>query len=816
MTGGIDHLPAGPVSAWSLSYGGFSPDEEGQREALCTLGNGYLATRGAAPESRADDVHYPGTYGAGCYNRLRDTVDGQTIENESIVNLPNWLPLTFRVEGGPWFSLSEVEVLEYRQELDLRRGVLVRVTRFRDAAGRTTRLTQRRFVHMELEHLCGLQTTLVAEDWSGRIDLRSALDGTVENSGVARYRKLSGRHLRPVLAEEADEETLVLVAETTQSHIRIAEAARTRVLHDHQHVSVDRTLSVEPGWIAHDLVIDVTQDEPVIIDKLVAVYNSRDRAISGPAVAAVNLLARAGDFDELLDRHVRAWARLWDRSWFEIEGDDETLRIIRLHVFHLLQTVSENSIDLDVGVPPRGLHGEAYRGHILWDELFVFPILNLRFPQITRTLLRYRHRRLPEARWAARQAGYSGAMYPWQSGSDGREENQQIHLNPVSGRWVPDTTHRQRHVGIAVAYNVWQYYQATSNDEFLRFYGAEMILDIARFWASAAVYDHGRDRYVIRGVMGPDEFHTGYPSAPTDGIDNNAYTNVMAAWVLLRALDVLAILPEQLRTQLTEELSLEPEEISRWEEISGKLFVPFHDGGIISQFEGYDKLEELDWNSYRERFGEIRRLDRILEAEDDSPNRYKASKQADVLMLFFLLSADELGEVLEHLGYEWDPAVIPRTIDYYLARTSDGSTLSNLVHAWVLARAHRHKALDYFVEVLKSDVADIQGGTTAEGIHLAAMAGSVDVLQRCFAGVEIRGDTLRLNPHWPEELGALEFTMRYRGHILTLRIAGKQIRVSAGPGVQPPILVCCGDEIAELGPGEAVEMTTLSPMTGTD
>ena len=163
--------------------------------------------------------------------------------------------------------------------------------------------------------------------------------------------------------------------------------------------------------------------------------------------------------------------------------------------------------------------------------------------------------------------------------------------SPAGGYLTPPTGSV---TSASLSLNVWQYYQATSNDEFLRHYGAEMMLDIARFWASAAVYDHGRDRYVIRGVMGPDEFHTGYPSAPEDGIDNNAYTNVMAAWVLLRALDVLAMLPEQRHTQLTEELGLEAEEISRWEEISGKLFVPFHDGGIISQFEGYDKLGELD------------------------------------------------------------------------------------------------------------------------------------------------------------------------------------------------------------------------------
>ena len=800
------------MSAWSLSYEHFKPDEEGQREALCTLGNGYIATRGAAPESRADEIHYPGTYAAGCYNRLSDKMDGHTIENESIVNLPNWLPLTFRIDGGPWFQIEAVNVLEHRQDLDLRRGVLTRTVRFRDTADRTTRLTQRRFVHMEHEHLCGLQTTIVAEDWSGRIDVRSALDGTVENSGVERYRKLSGRHLHPLLAEAAGDETLLLIAETTQSHIRIAEAARTRVFAGDRPLHGERSLAVEPGWIAHDLVIDIGRDEPVTIDKLVAVYTSRDRAISEPGMAATNLLAMAGSFDELLERHVRAWARLWERSSFEMEDNEETLRIIRLHVFHTLQTVSLNSVDLDVGVPPRGLHGEAYRGHVLWDELFVFPILNLRFPLVTLTLLRYRYRRLAAARWAAREAGYSGAMYPWQSGSDGREENQKIHLNPISGRWVPDTTHRQRHVGIAVAYNVWQHYQATGDDEFLVHYGAEMILDIARFWASAATYDHGRDRYVIRGVMGPDEFHTGYPAAPEDGIDNNAYTNVMAAWVLLRARDVLAILPDLRRAQLTETLGITAEEISRWDEISGKLFVPFHDGGIISQFEGYEDLDELDWDAYREKFGDIQRLDRILEAEDDSPNRYKASKQADVLMLFYLLSATELAEVFEHLGYPFDPDLIPRTIDYYLARTSGGSTLSNLVNAWVLARAHRHEALDYLLEALNSDVADIQGGTTAEGIHLAAMAGSVDVLQRCFAGVEIRGDTLRLDPDWPEELGVLEFTMRYRAHLLTLRVAGKQVRVSARPGVQPPIRLAYNGEITELGPGEAVELP--APATG--
>src|SRR5262249_43706092 len=154
--------------------------------------------------------------------------------------------------------------------------------------------------------------------------------------------------------------------------------------------------------------------------------------------------------------------------------------------------------------------------------------------------------------------------------------------------------------------------------------------------------------------------------------------------------------------------------------------------------EGYDDLKELDWKDYHARYGDISRLDRILEAEGDSPNQYKASKQADVLMLFYLLSAGELAGLFRHLGYRWDPGRIPETIEYYLARTSNGSTLSAVVHAWVLARSSREMAVERFIEALRSDVADVQGGTTAEGIHLAAMAGTVDVLQRCFAGVELR------------------------------------------------------------------------------
>ena len=289
--------------------------------------------------------------------------------------------------------------------------------------------------------------------------------------------------------------------------------------------------------------------------------------------------------------------------------------MLRLHISHVLQACSRLTAHHDAGVTARGLNGEAYRGHVFWDELYVYPFLNFRLPEITRSLLLYRYRRLDEARAAAAAAGYRGAMFPWQSGSDGQEETQHLHLNPLSGRWEPDLSRNQRHVNAAIFYNIWQYYQATDDVDFLRDHGAEMMLEIARFWRSIAHFNPGRERWEIHGVMGPDEFHERYPDATDGGLRNNAYTNVMVAWICQTAQAVLDLLPASRREALRRRSGLTDAEIRDWGDMSRRMFVPFHADGVISQFEGYEDLLELEWDDYRARYGNIQRLDRILRAE---------------------------------------------------------------------------------------------------------------------------------------------------------------------------------------------------------
>lgn len=794
-------------SSWLFTYGGYTPEQERLREALCTVGNGYQATRGCVPEASSGPFHYPGTYGAGIYNRLVDDIAGVSVENESLVNLPNWLCLTFRINGGAWFDIDscDIELLNYHHTMDLRHGELIREFRFRDSAGRTCHVLQRRIAAMNLQHVVALETTITAEDWSGTIEFRSLTDGNVRNAGVGRYKDLSGSHLVVSESCELSSSSTLLVCHTVQSRIVIAVAATIAIFKDHQLLECDTQLIAEDHRIGHCCLVSVDSGESITIEKMATICTSRDHAISEPALAAQRMLNQLDHYPDLRRGHIRQWAHLWESFDIEFDNNSDALCAIRLHLLHLLQSVPNRAEDLDAGVPARGLHGEAYRGHIFWDELFVFPVLNLRSPNITRSLLHYRYRRLPEARRAARDAGYAGAMFPWQSGSDGREESQRMHLNPRSRRWIPDASARAHHVGSAVAYNVWQYYQVSGDLEYLIEYGAEMLVEIARFWVSRTTWDKAKGRYGIRGVIGPDEFHSGYPEHPYDGIDNNAYTNVMAVWVILRACEALEALPLRNRLALKESLDIRSHELDMWDDISRRMYVPFHDG-VISQFEGYDQLAELDWHSYRARYPTIARLDRILEAENDSVNCYKVSKQADVLMLLYLLSSDELRELLARLGYNFTPEQIPATVDYYLHRTSHGSTLSAVVHAWVLARGNRDRAMKYFRQVLASDIADLQGGTTAEGIHIAAMAGSIDLLQRCFTGLETRSDRLILSPMWPESLGALRLPIFYRGYRLHLSIHGSSVEISVDDTEHPPIAVECRGQVRTLTPGVTLRL----------
>ena len=762
--------------SWSIEYNSYDPTREGTRETLCAVGNGYFCTRGAMEEIPANlDENYPGTYIAGLYNRLESNIGGKTVSNEDFVNSPNWLPLTFRIGSADWFVPGEDNILEYHRKLDFKTGLLSRTMLVSDGEGKQTRIQSSRFVSMEDPNLAAIQYKITPINYAGTITIRSELDGTVTNLGVKRYRELNARHLTPI-QQGGDGNISYLNVETNQSNIQIGMAAKLQVFCGEEKTSPDFQVSTTQGKVTTIFEVEARSDSPVCIEKMISLYSSNLPDIKDPLKKAQDHIQKQSGFKDIHDLSINAWQVIWDQIDLKIKGDRLVQKMVRLHLYHSLLSLSPHSAELDVGVPARGLHGEAYRGHIFWDELYVMPFYDLHFPKAAQSALMYRYRRLPAARQAARKEGFKGAQFPWQSGSDGREETQSLHLNPISGKWGPDFSHLQRHVSLAIAYNLWNYYWITHDSDFLITSGAELFLNICQYWASLAVKDSQTDRFTISGVMGPDEFHETYPGSTEPGLTNNTYSNLMTLWTFNKAFEILDILPSAKKVKLLEALKISDNELGKWKEISGMLTISLSEDGILEQFQGYFELEELDWEYYKKSYQDIHRMDRILKSENLSPNEFKVAKQADTLMLFYNFSENTILSLISQLGYKPPEGILTKNLHYYLQRTSHGSTLSRLVHAYLAFLEENYDlSSKLYEESLRSDFFDIQGGTTREGIHLGVMTGTILFLYRTYAGLNWTGDIIKLDPKLPPGWKELSFNISFRGVRYHFNISPDQV-----------------------------------------
>ncbi|MEV8634842.1 hypothetical protein AB0395_24620 [Streptosporangium sp. NPDC051023] len=350
------------MNPWLLTHDGFDPAHEGLREMLTTLGNGYFATRGTVPEARADGVHHPATYVSGCHDLPPAQAANRPVEDEDLVNVPNWLPLTFRAGDGDWLSPDNAEMLRCHHTLDMRRGMLSRLLRVRDPLGRVTRVEQRRLVSMADRHLAALSVTIVPENWSGTLEVRSMLDGRVTGSHLAHDPEQADRHLVPICAHAAHG-VIELLTRTATSGVEIALAARTTLAGGLCRTSIGEDAGgcaeqgaeqgaergVEEGRVSDDRAVEVREGEEVTVEKIVALYTSADRAAAESEARARSAVVRAGSFEALAKRHVRAWERLWHREHLPAE-DPRAQQVLNLYVFHRLQAVSPCAAETAVPV----------------------------------------------------------------------------------------------------------------------------------------------------------------------------------------------------------------------------------------------------------------------------------------------------------------------------------------------------------------------------------------------------------------------------------------------------------------------------------
>jgi len=790
---------------WSITYHDYVPEKEKTREALLTVGNGYFGTRGAMAEAEAGQYNYPGTYMAGVYNRLVSKVDDRDTENEDLVNVINWLPVSFRIDDDDFFQLNKAEILEVRRALRFNNGVLYRRLVVRDEKGRETLIGTRRMASMDDPNLAAQEYTITPLNYSGKVTVRSGLHGDHINAGVERYSQLNQKHIEPVLLG-SEENIQFIVVKTTQSHTVIAAAAQVTVFegNDREYVHIHKNHTAGRSQI--EFTKKVRQGEFLRVQKIVALYHNAGQEEVDPLEKALEICKKYKTFDEVLEKSALRWEEIWDNIDIRIAGDRQAQKLMRLHLYHMMVTTSPLNASIDAGIPARGLHGEAYRGHIFWDELFILPFYNLHFKEVARSILMYRYRRLEEALKYAHEYGYQGAMFPWQSGSNGREETQVIHLNPVSGEWGADHSSLQRHVSLAIAYNIWQYYHITADMPFMEEYGAELLFEICRFWASKSKLNRVTGRYEIIKVMGPDEFHEKYQDTEEGGLKDNAYTNLMVAWMFGKAGELLGSMDTEKKVALLERLRITDGEMERWNDIASRINLVISADGIIAQYDGYFGLKELDFEEYRRKYSNIYRMDRILKAEGKTPDEYKVAKQADTLMTFYNLSKEEVDRILERLDYSLPEDYLLKNLKYYLARTSHGSTLSRVVHAQLANLTGDHKlSWELYLDALTSDYNDIQGGTTAEGIHAGVMAGTAWVALASFAGLDLHADYPRFNPNLPEHWRKISFSFIFRGDDYECEVTRETIRIRVDSDKTDGLKIGIRDKDFEIEAGEWTE-----------
>lgn len=763
-----------PKDGWDLVYYGYDPLKEKTRESLLTLGNGYLGSRGSLEESRPGEHHYPATYMAGLYNRLVSKVADRDIENEDFVNVTNWTYVNFRVDGEEWLDIDNVEILSMRRRLHIDAGIYCRKLIIRDKKGRETSIRSRRIVSMDDPHLGIIRYCITPLNYKGRIDISTELNGTHINDGVERYRSLNQQHIEAV-REGAEDNLQYVEIKTTQSDIHVAMAAKVDAEIDGDS-KIEYYRTSDSGRAATIISAEVDQGISFDLTKATTIYRSDDHGIEDALVTALKKANAAADFKTLLEASASAWKEIWQKTDIQLEGDRLAQKLLRVHIYHLMSSISPHNAGIDAGIPARGLHGEAYRGHIFWDEIYILPFYYMHFPEAAKAVLMYRYKRLDEARKYAAVYNEKGAMFPWQSGSDGREETQVIHLNPLSGKWGEDHSALQRHVSLAIAYNTIMYGHYTNDSKFMNKEGAELLIEICRFWAGKAIFDETTGRYSISGVMGPDEFHEKYQDSKEGGLKDNAYSNLMTVWMLDKTLILLNSIAKDDRKKLFDALNVSVKEMILWKDIIKKIALHISDDGIIAQYDGYFDLEELDWDYYRKKYKNIHRMDRLLKAEGKSPDAYKVAKQADTLMTFYNLDSTTVDKMISSLAYSLPEGYLRDNLLYYLQRTSHGSTLSRVVHAHLASMVGDNKlSWELYIGALKSDYQDIQGGTTAEGIHAGVMAGTVLGALNTYAGLDLQGDIVKINPRLPDHWKKISFNFAFKGVNYHCEISHKHV-----------------------------------------
>jgi beta-phosphoglucomutase len=722
---------------WTLIETKFDPAQLHYKETVFTIGNGYLGTRGSFEEG------YPRAWSATLIHGVYDDVP---VVYTELVNCPDWLLLSVSIDGES-FRLDRGDILSYERQLDLKRGILSRKIRWRSPSAKTLDLYFERFASLADEHVLALRAQVTPVDFDGLVKVSASLHGYPENQGYNHWE----------LVDQGEKNRAIwLHMRTRSSRIELGMASKLLVSGTEEDLQVTSV----PGYPTIETSFFASSGQTVTLNKIVTVFTTRK--IEEPVRAAQEKIAQLSSYDQLQSSHVQAWEEAWQQSDILIEGDTKAQFAVRYNLFQLL--ISAPRDDERVSIPAKTLSGFGYRGHVFWDtEIFILPFFIYTQPKLARNLLTYRYHTLNGARRKASHYGYKGAMFAWESADTGDE---------VTPRWaLPNQPYaediriwcrdREIHISADIAYAIWHYWQATNDDEWLRDYGAEIILDTGVFWISRIEWNPKQQRYEIREVIGADEYHEQH-------VSNNAFTNRMVQWHLEKAVAVYDWLcskyPEK-AAELQAKLGITSKQRDRWDDMVANLWIAYDPStNLIEQYEGFFNLEDIDLTHYEPR---TRSMQAILGIEGAS--KRQVLKQPDVLMLLYLMRQSE--------EFPYNREILQKNWDYYAPRTdiTYGSSLGPAIHG-ILASdlGQSDEAYQRFMQAAMVDLEDVRGNA-ADGIHGASAGGIWQAVTFGFGGLKLTQEGPTATPQLPSHWQRLKFKIYWRGtwHEFDLKAEGR-------------------------------------------
>jgi maltose phosphorylase len=729
-------------------------------ESLFTLGNEYMGLRGFFEEGYSGDT-LEGVYVGGIYYPDKTRVgwwkNGYPEYFAKVANSINWARFVIRVNGQE-VDLARHTPLFYRRELDMKTGILTRHAIVEIGKGNRVRLVFRRFLSMDDRHVAYVSVAVTPLNQKMELAVEASLIGDVRNED-ANY----GETFWTIEENTAQDDYTCLASRTKKTEFLLGAAQSVVVRLNQKVLPADKEIRREEARNGYVIKADIAKDDTLMVEKYVAVYTSRDLPDTEVAKTAAEkaVQARETGYEVLCEKHKAVMAQRWEQLDVQIAGDDLAQQGIRYNILQLFMTYWGYDPRLNLG--PKGFSGEKYGGVTYWDtEAFCLPFYLYQDANIAKNLLEYRYQQLDKAKENAKKLGLKGALYPMVT----------VNGEECHNEW--EITFEEIHRNGAIAYAIYHYTRYTGDDAYLLEKGVEVLVELCRFWESRVSFSSRLSQYVILGVTGPNEYE--------NNVNNNWYTNTMAAWTLEYTLDVLGRIRERSPGRV-KKLGVTKKEMERWRTIAEGMYFPYDASrGVYEQQDLFmDKeLATVDTIPHGERpLWKHWSWDRIL--------RSCFIKQADVVQGLYFFPE------------RYDIPTQRRNFEFYEPMTVHESSLSASVHSIVASRIGlTERAYDLYLRTARLDLENINQDTE-DGIHLTSMAGSWCAIVQGFAGFSFEGDVLTFSPYLPPQWEGYSFQIVHRGTVLWIAVTQEGIRIKRLSGPEKMIAIQWpGQEAEEL------------------